>query len=168
MTPRYLDAGAELSECGLYRYRLWRRWSAQEGAPRVLLVMLNPSVADGQQDDPTLRRCVAFAQSWGYGALTLCNLFALRATDPADLMPAKDAVGPLNDAALEAAARDATLVVGAWGAHRMVPQRAPAVLALLLRYHSVHALALTGAGEPRHPLYLAGHLRPQIYREALS
>ncbi|RKH99004.1 DUF1643 domain-containing protein [Corallococcus sp. AB030] len=167
MTLRYLDAGATLSECGLYRYRLWRRWSAMDDR-RVLFVMLNPSVADGQQGDPTLRRCVAFAQAWGYGALTLCNLFAFRATDPADLMPAKDAVGPLNDAALESAAREASLIVGAWGAHRLVPQRAPAVLALLCRYHPVHALALTGAGEPRHPLYLAGHLRPQLYREALS
>ncbi|NOJ96672.1 DUF1643 domain-containing protein [Corallococcus coralloides] len=167
MTPRYLDAGATLSECGLYRYRLVRRWSAQDDR-RVLFVMLNPSVADGQQDDPTLRRCVGFAQAWGYGALTLCNLFAFRATDPADLMPAKDAVGPLNDAALESAACEASLVVGAWGAHRLVPQRAPAVLALLRRHRPVHALALTGAGEPRHPLYLAGHLRPQLYREALT
>ncbi|RKG62909.1 DUF1643 domain-containing protein [Corallococcus sp. CA054B] len=167
MTSRYLDAGAELSACGLYRYRLWRRWSAQDDR-RVLFVMLNPSVADGQQDDPTLRRCVGFAQAWGYGALTLCNLFAFRATDPADLMRAKDAVGPLNDEALDAAAREASLVVGAWGAHRLVSQRAPAVLALLRRYHPVHALALTGAGEPRHPLYLTGHLRPQLYREALT
>ena len=169
MTSRYLDAGADISPCGLYRYRLWRTWSAKPDARRVLFVMLNPSTADGSQDDPTLRRCVGFAHAWGYGALTVCNLFAWRATDPSELLVrGVDRVGPENDAALALAAQDAHLVVAAWGAFRGTTHRAPAVLAALRQRHAVHALGLTRGGDPKHPLYLPGDLKPVPWMEALS
>lgn len=167
MSCRYLDAGADISACGLYRYRLWRTWEEGTDVRRVLFVMLNPSIADGTQDDPTLRRCVGFAQSWGYGALTVCNLFAFRATDPSELLVrGVDVVGPDNDAALARASTEAHLVVAAWGAFRAAGQRVPTVLASLRQRHIVHALALAKGNAPRHPLYLPGHLKPVPWMEA--
>ena len=142
----YVAAGAEID--GAYRYSLWRRWSTAAAPGSVLFVMLNPSTADAYADDPTIRRCMGFARSWGYGGIMVGNLFAFRAADPR------------NDVVLGNLARAADLIVCAWGAHRMVTRRAPAVIELLRRIGHPHYLELTATGEPRHPLYLRADLSP--------
>src|SRR5262245_19133112 len=86
---------ALISPCGLYRYWLTRTWD--NSLRRVCWVMLNPSTADAEQDDPTIRRCVGFARSWGAGGIIVVNLFAFRASDPKALLRAADPVGPDND-----------------------------------------------------------------------
>jgi hypothetical protein len=78
-----LGMGAEFSDCGTYRYALWRTWNALQ--PGVLFVGLNPSTADATTDDPTIRRCIGFAKRWGYGGITMANVFAYRATDPREM-----------------------------------------------------------------------------------
>jgi hypothetical protein len=167
------DRGATFSDCGRYRYSLWRHWSDAPG--RVLFVMLNPSTADATQDDPTIRRCIGFARSWGAGGIRICNLYAWRATNPKDL-PALGAVGEdwgsailnRNDLAIRAAAADASRIIAAWGANRgPVPFRASRVLDLLSR-HRVEALKLTKDGDPGHPLYVHGDTEPMPYREAVA
>ena len=86
---------ADFSACGTYRYALRRIWLP--AAPQVLFIGLNPSTADEKSDDPTIRRCLGFARSWGYGGLIVANLFAYRATAPSALREARDPIGPLND-----------------------------------------------------------------------
>jgi hypothetical protein len=152
-----LSRSAEISPCGLYRYWLRRSWR-HGGDGRVLcFVMLNPSTAGGLSDDPTVRRCMAFCRAWGYSALSVRNLFALRATDPAELLRAENPVGPEGEANLRAAAT-AGLVVCAWGAK--VPfgrdRRALEVLAGV----PLFCLGLTKDGHPRDPLYCKGDARP--------
>ncbi|MFG0274726.1 MAG: DUF1643 domain-containing protein, partial [Phycisphaerales bacterium] len=83
-----------------YRYSLRRRWGA--GAP-CCFVMLNPSAADESYDDPTIRRCLGFARSWGYPALEVVNLFAWRTHEPRRLLETADPVGPGNDDAVRRA-----------------------------------------------------------------
>ena len=150
------EAWADVSPCGRYRYRLGRRW---DGGKTMLFVMLNPSTADAHQDDPTIRRCIWFAKRDGCGALEVVNLFALRATDPAELLGAHEPIGGAkNYQAIVAAAGCASVVVAAWGssvprAHAAQPGRVFA----LLRAHGpgpVFALKVTAAGAPGHPLYL--------------
>jgi hypothetical protein len=94
-------SGATFDPTGAYRYALWRVWDGNR--PPLVFVMLNPSIADAERDDPTIRRCLGFACAWGYGALTVVNLFALRATCPHTLRRAADPVGPDNDEHLRAA-----------------------------------------------------------------
>jgi hypothetical protein len=107
---------ADLSPCGTYRYLLGRRIG---GGDRVgLWVMLNPSTADANEDDATIRRCIGFARREGCGLLEVVNLFAYRATDPAALRLADDPVGPANDHFISKAVERAALVVVAWGALR--------------------------------------------------
>lgn len=89
-----LARSAVISEDGLYRYRLDRRWGY---GPRVAWIMLNPSTADSEAEDATSRRVQAFSRRWGFSALTVVNLYAWRATDPTDLWTAQDPVGPEND-----------------------------------------------------------------------
>jgi hypothetical protein len=128
-----------------------------------VFVMLNPSTADAHHNDPTIRRCLRYAQDWNCGALMVANLYAWRATDPNDLWTADDPVGPQNDAHLYAAATIAAEsggpLVGAWGANAR-PDRIAAVLALP-GMDRLTALAVTKAGQPKHPLYLKADLIPQ-------
>lgn len=104
--------GAKLSDDRLYRYGLWRKW---DDRPKVMFIGLNPSTADEVEDDPTIRRCIGFANSWGYGGIVVANLFGFRATDPTALQKATDPIGPENDEWLYRLADEAALVVGAWG-----------------------------------------------------
>jgi hypothetical protein len=123
--------------------------------------MLNPSTADAFQLDPTNRRCVGFAQAWGYGALVTTNIFAFRSTNPAGLRTANDAVGPENNEAILTAAKNADLVIVAWGTHGELQERGNAVRELLCDAGSaLHMLRLTKAGHPGHPLYVAGDTQP--------
>jgi hypothetical protein len=115
--PRLFDDSsgwADLSPCGTYRYLLGRR--VGEGDRTALFMMLNPSTADATEDDPTIRRCTGFARREGCGVLEVVNLFAYRATDPAELRTAPDPVGPANDHHIKAALGRVALVVVAWGA----------------------------------------------------
>ena len=154
-------ASAVLSPCGRYRYRLSRAWDYDR--PPATFLMLNPSTADANQDDPTIRRCTGFAKTWGLGGIVVVNLYALRSTDPAGLWAdGIDPVGPLNDRWLATAATDAALadspLIAAWGANAR-HSRVEAVLDLA-HMDRLHALGVTKAGQPRHPLYLRADAAP--------
>ena len=161
--PKYVDQGATFSKNGLYRYLLWRQWG-QAFPPSVLFVLCNPSTADAEKLDPTLRRCVAYAQEWGFGRMEVANIFAFRSTDPEAMRSAADPVGPENDGHIIEAARDADLVVAGWGTHGSHRDRGDVVLSLLTIAGPVHALRITRNGHPSHPLYLPRTLRPFLWR----
>jgi hypothetical protein len=148
---------AVFSPCRTYRYFLSRTWNPM--LPSVMFIGLNPSTADEQQDDPTVRRCVGFATKWNFGGLVLVNLFAYRSTDPAGLRDTDDPVGPANDKHILLGARAADRVVLAWGTKGNLVDRDQRVLSL---FPDVHCLGVTKEGHPKHPLYLAGNtgLRP--------
>lgn len=151
---------ATFSACGRYRYRLGRDFDKKVSTRGVAFLMLNPSTASATTDDPTIRRCIGFAQSWGYGWLVVGNVYALRSTDPRVLWNVDDPVGPENDRHLGEICREAELVVCAWGAHAK-PDRVAQVRAVIESAGQVpHALRLTAAGAPGHPLYLPGDLKP--------
>jgi hypothetical protein len=149
---------ARFSEDGEYRYALARAWPGGRGA--VNFIMLNPSTATAELDDPTIRRCIGFARSWGYQRLVVTNLFALRSTDPAALRKHPDPVGPENAVAILEAA-GAELVICAWGRHGELAGRGHTTArALALLDVPLKVLRLTAGGQPAHPLYLPGDLRP--------
>lgn len=150
--------GAVLSDCHRYRYELTRTWDPTQG--RVGWVMLNPSTADADVDDPTIRRCVAFARAWGYGGIVVRNLFALRATNPLELRGHPEPVGRFNGQYLRRCSSEA-ITVAAWGAHGGLHGRADAVVSLLRHYGArLHHLGLTQGGFPTHPLARGRHRIP--------
>lgn len=149
---------AILSRCGQYRYLLRRTW--RDDLPSVLFVGLNPSTADAVSDDPTVRRCVAFARCWGFGSLAIANLFAYRSTDPSVLQRVEDPIGPRNDWWLKRLTEKAKLTIAAWGIHGALLERAEAVLPNL---RNVHHLGRTKEGHPRHPLYLPRWVSPNRF-----
>lgn len=158
---------AQFSADGVYRHWLKRDelipGSTKRG--RVVFIMLNPSTADHERNDPTLTRCINFATSWGYNNLTVVNLFDWIATNPKELPRERlVASSPYNDISILSAAHGASLIVCAWGAYPHLAGRGQWVLDDLKELgHLPCALALTKGGQPRHPLYLPANLRPSIY-----
>ena len=146
-----------------YRYLLRRRVSLAPGV--CLFIILNPSTADELLDDPTIRRCIDFAQRWGFGILEVVNLFALRGTDPAVLRSAMKPIGPHNDRWILSRAKGAGRVVCAWGNHGSFDNRSADVISMLVAagIELMH-LGLTKTELPRHPLYLPKDREPVIWR----
>lgn len=153
-TPTY---GADISADGKYRYRLWRYFDHPDRLARtVLYIMLNPSTADNVKDDPTIRRCVNFAKSWGFNRIEVVNLFAYRTSSPTQLKLVADRIniaGPDNYEAVTQAAVGADLIVAAWGAHGTYQAQDEAVKRWLHGYE-LWTFGVTKTGQPKHPLYM--------------
>lgn len=163
---------ARFSACGTYRWWLERCWDPER--PPLLFIGLNPSRADAERDDPTLRRLLAFARSWGYGRLEVLNLFARITPSPAVLRRSTAPVGAENDRWLQERVMAVASVSGAlwlgWGNCGALHRRDQQVLRRLACWTGVPeaaaltvpwlTLGLTALGQPRHPLYVAGDARP--------
>lgn len=151
---------ARISLDRIYRYTLWRRWSS--GTRYVQFIGLNPSTADETYDDPTIRKCVKFARTWGFDAICMTNLFAYRATKRRVMLSAPDPVGFGNDRWLLRTARDASLIVAAWSRDGAFNNRAGQVCNMLAEY-DLYCLRITQT-QPWHPLYLPDSTRPRLWR----
>lgn len=164
-----IERSAEVSECGRYRWWLRRSWSLRnaDGTHRigrgvVSFIMLNPSTADALQDDPTIRRCIGFAKSWGFNTLSVRNLFPWRATDPKELLKAEDAAGGDRGDTELTSALTADMVVVAWGAN--VPFKRDVeimdIFSTVAPMVPIYCLGKTKNGSPRHPLYVKADQQP--------
>lgn len=173
-TDKHMHRSAEISECGRYRWwlrRSWNLWDANgrhvKGKGVCCFVMLNPSTADGTQDDPTIRRCIRFARDWGYTTLSVRNLFPWRATDPSELFHAETVTGGARGDSEVLTACTADLLVAAWGAN--VPfGRDKEILKIWATYYAgvdVYCLGKTKQGCPRHPLYVKAETQAMLLVE---
>ena len=159
-----MSAGtAVISADGRYRYQLSRQIDTRGmlDAGMLNVILLNPSTATAEQEDQTIRRCIGYAQAWGYGTLVVTNLFALRSRLPAALKLAADPIGPDNDVHLTKVARRADLVLVAWGAVGGYLGRDMVVFRLVSSFDvPVRCLGRTKRGYPLHPLYCRADLQP--------
>ncbi len=175
-----MTSDATFSPDRKYRYTLVRIWDSKK--PLVVFIGCNPSVADEIRNDRTVTRCMKYAMDWGFGGLIMLNIFAWRSTDPKGLLVPEDPVGPENDRAIKEACSKAGIIVACWGNPGLLMNRGKDVVSLLktmVRYRVgqeppkgqwapgnpavlelLHHLGLTKAGQPKHPLYLKGDLKP--------
>jgi len=152
---------AIISPCQRYRYELRRPvavvrgvWDRRPANGPVLFLMLNPSTANATLNDPTIRRCIGFAQDWRHDELVVGNLYAFRATDPKDLWKNEAPAGPDNDTHLREMVKECRKVVCAWGTNAM-PGRVRDVVTIIREMDGkMLCLGVTKHGHPRHPLYL--------------
>ncbi len=154
-----MQGGAVIT--GNYRYLLWREWNSN--LKTVSFIMLNPSRADAEINDPTITRCINFALSWGYGRLEVVNLFAYRTSKPSLLKQAAEPIGSDNDRYILDTAFRSDRVILAWGNHGTWQQQDLYVLQLLKSYKHLYSLGITKKGCPRHPLYLRSNTQPQMF-----
>lgn len=165
--PETIDRGALFSDDGRYRHALWRSWGAGR---RMTWVMLNPSTADANKDDSTIRRCIGFANDWGYSSFYVINLCDYVATAPKDMLslPYAQLIEGRNEDHNRSCFKKSDLVVCAWGANAAKSK------ALVLRCHTMlneirasdrvpHYLKMTKSGHPAHPLMLPRHLTPKMW-----
>ncbi|NRB65708.1 MAG: DUF1643 domain-containing protein, partial [Saprospiraceae bacterium] len=116
-----------------------------------------PSRADASYTDPTIRRCIQFAQSWGYGGIIMANLFAFRTPHPEALKQCTKPVGPENDWYIKDALRRSSLTIVAWGNDGRFRQRDKKVLSWIA---SPMCLRVNKSGQPAHPLYIPAKTTP--------
>lgn len=155
------------SPCGKYRYSLRHSWEKfgsafvpvpYAGQKRVMWIGLNPSTANEDQLDPTLRRIRAFSHAWGFRAFVMTNLFAYRATMPRDMLLQTDPVGPENNAILLNEAASCELIIACWGTHGSHLGRDATIRALMVA--PLYCLGANADKSPRHPLYVPGTQKP--------
>ena len=130
-----MEKTAILSEDNLYRYQLSRVWDTTK--PLLLFIMLNPSTADSNNDDPTIRRLINFCKSWNYGGFYVGNLFAYRTPKPAELKKANYPIGSDNKKHIMEMLKKCQKVVYAYGNN----QKEPTWLNELL--HEVYCIKLS-------------------------
>ena len=149
---------AILSDCRKYRYSLSRIWDNSK--PYVLVIGLNPSTADENVDDRTVKKCENYAKNWGFGGLKVVNLFAFRATLPVDMMRADNPVGFDNDRYIKELSKDAALTIVAWGNDGSYLGRDKEVLKLIKNPMCIN---INKTGQPSHPLFQKKELKSRPY-----
>lgn len=167
--PEYqIETGARFSPCEKYRYALWRIWNKQ--LPALGFLLLNPSTATADKDDPTVHRCGERARLLGYGAVYVANLFAYRSTDPAELYRVPSPVSANGDEDNDRWTHYYMMmchkVVCGWGKDGVYLGRDRVVLNLFRDYmppQFLNALHVNDDGTPTHPLYLSYQTKLQPY-----
>lgn len=169
---------AVLSEDGKYRYSLTRIWD--ESKPIVMWVMLNPSKANADFDDPTIRKCVGFASSWGYGGIAVFNLFSYVSPFLEDLLTVEYLIKDFQKyySEFDRLHDMSEIMVLAWGNDNLIRRLAKTrnmilkprqggrvanhteMMLNLPKYKKARYLALSKYGVPKHPLYLPYSLTP--------
>jgi len=149
--------GATISPCGTYRYNLHRK--VQDHGFKASVIMVNPSTADAETNDATIRKIIGFAKGFQWSEFTVVNKFAYRATDVNELRNATDPIGPANDGFIMSALMETQITLVAWGSLKKLP------LPLWLRWRRIYAMArqidrplyclgTCADGHPKHPLML--------------
>lgn len=162
------ENGAVFSSGQTFRYVLWRALNPKPVRRTVTFVMLNPSTADANTDDPTIRRCTHFAKAHDFDRLVVVNLFAFCATNPdalyvhvSDKTALLSPIGTFNDEWIDQAASNTDVIVCAWGALRPDAMRRARSVLQRLDVRKLKHLGLTKDGHPKHPLYLSNDTRLQ-------
>ncbi len=163
ITDLALVRSAVLSPCGFYRYRLGRTWDNR--LPVLLFIMLNPSTADANVDDATIRVCMGRAMRMDCGGIMVVNLFGYRATSPLDMLVAADPIGPSNDVYIEETlAAKPKLAIAAWGVGGNHMDRARKIADKCHAFGvPLHCLGVTKDGSPRHPLRIGYAVSPVLW-----
>jgi len=160
---------AVLSPSGVHRYKLARDWNVD--LPRCTFIMCNPSTADHEKDDPTIRKCIGFAKRLGFGGFDVVNLFSFRSADVQALGSVSDPIGGQNDLHVVECAKSSQRVFAAWGRAKKIPRihaGRDITMCALLDFWGIElwCIGQTQDGDPRHPLMTPYDTTPTRFRHA--
>lgn len=151
-----LNNGAGFSECGKHRLMLWRVWDDKK--PYIMFIGLNPSTANADQDDPTIRRVKGIAKVLGFGGVYMMNLFTFISTDPKQLNIEEGNL-PISDFYMDTIAEGAGVIVFAWGNFKTMGRDEE----IKKRFPQAFALHKNKNGSPKHPLYVKKNVSLILY-----
>jgi hypothetical protein len=149
---------AIFSECGKYRYVLSRIWN--RNAPLVQCIGLNPSTANAEDDDPTIKSLTRILTNAGFGGFHMTNLFALISPYPEDLRSCPDPL-KLNDTYLFPLMLTVDTVIVCWGNFKQAEYRKKTVLK---KINHAQCFGQNANGSPKHPLYLKSDTKIVTYK----
>lgn len=155
-----MNKTAIIDNTGKYRYLLSRTWD--EDLPPAVFIMLNPSTADAEADDPTIKRCINFAKAWDCGGIKVVNVFAYRATNPKELFKAQNPIGIENERHIRESIINPGLIVLAWGSSCTKLKSGYEKVKEILKDSKTCCLGITKDGFPKHPLYLSNTTMPKV------
>ena len=141
-----MNKGAKFSECGKYRYYLYRIWDDIQ--PLALCIGLNPSTANAEDDDRTITNLTALLQDNGFGGFYMANVFALISPNPEDLRSTPDPLKD-NDYWLDKLRGMVTVTIFCWGSFKQAQYR---IKSIVSRFPGAMCLGKTDKGKPIHPL----------------
>ena len=136
---------AEFSIDKKERYSLKREWDKSKN--KILYIMLNPSLADDKNDDPTIRRLISFTKKYNYGGFLVGNIFTTITPNPKEIDKSKG-ISDKNFEKLLKLINEVDQIVYAWGDNIEEPQ----LLKELVLNPKCFGKNLNGS--PKHPLYL--------------
>ena len=137
------------------RFSLSRIWDIKQ--PKLLYIMLNPSIADDKKDDPTIKRLIFFTKKYRYGGFYVANLFTQITPYPKELnmdnLSKKNNFKIINDLI-----KKSDSIVYAWGNLVSEPRE------LLEIIDSPLCFGKNLNGTPKHPLYLPSNSKLLKFR----
>jgi hypothetical protein len=139
---------AFFSECGKFRFQLYRIWD--ESLPIAMCIGLNPSTANSDDNDPTIRNLIRLLKNNGYGGFHMVNLFALISPLPDSLRMHPDPVNDTDKWNFNIA-HNCQSIVFCWGNFKQAQYRAKKYIQ---KYEGALCFGKNKNGSPKHPLYL--------------
>lgn len=158
MNDLFSDDGATFDVSHKFRYKLWRIWDSER--PKITFIGLNPSTADQDTNDPTMRRLINFCSRNNYGGLYMTNLFSVIATDSKEL---KQLTNPVDYPeikntktiyTIQDCAKLSDKVVFCWGRSKYHPSMINHCLKIIETFPDAYCFGFNSDGSPKHPLYL--------------
>ena len=152
------EMSAKLSKCKAYRYKLSR--DINSPGDRVIAYFgVNPSTADENIDDPTVRKWRGITERNNGNKFIVGNVFAYRSTDVRELTNVQDPVGSEDQKHILDVINEADILVPCWGSRKKLPKELwvnlDNFMALLLQSGKpVFCFGKTVSGDPKHPLML--------------
>lgn len=146
-----MKSNAIFDKSGKYRYLLSRMWDSS--LPKLLYIMLNPSIANATIEDRTSKQCLYFAKKLDFGSFEVVNLYSLISTNPKNLKVSTiDPIGNETDHYILEAASKADKIIAAWGCNHFFNNRNGEVAEMLKqRKYKLFCFEKTKYGHPRHP-----------------
>jgi len=152
--PTNYENKCEFSPDQKYRYYLQRNF--KKNAKNLLVfIMLNPSTANEQYNDPTVERCQNHALNKNYDGMIILNIFAYRTTNPKQLLQTKNPIGEKNNQTIINTIKKHQNIICAWGNHGKILNRSNEIKKILKKHRKkTQAFEITKQNEPKHPLYI--------------